>query len=220
MTLEERRTRQKAAQQVYRDNLTPERRATIAEQKRAHNAANKERNAEKRRLYYEANKEHMQANSKAYHQKMREETRAKKESGVEINGVTYAVRIRDRKKKVVNQPANTIILKEIAKLVGMLTPQFRALTLEAKYKFPAPTMVRIDGMDLYDVFEVTEWTHLHKEALTNASILGARRKSANGFKLSKNVMLLINWMQKTKHISKYCNKQRLEVASNKYWGEV
>jgi predicted DNA-binding transcriptional regulator AlpA len=215
LTPEEKNAKQKAANKVYRDNMTPEQKAKVAAQKKEQNILNKEKNTERRKLYYEINKEHMKANSKAYHQKIRDEIKAKREAGMDIPKVIYAPRV--RKPKVVNQPANTIILKDIAKSVGMLTPQFRGMINEPKYKFPDPAMVRIDGMDLYDVFEITEWIHLHKEALTQASILGARRRDTGEFELASHVMLIINWLQASKHVTDYCNKQRVAINSNQFW---
>lgn len=215
-TPEEKDAKQKAANKVYRDNMTPEQKAKVAEQKRLHSVANNERITERRKLYYELNKEHMKATSKAYHQKIRDEIKAKRDAGIDVPKTIYAPRGK-RLKKVVAQPANMTTVKEIAQSIGLHTAKFRSMLNDKMYKFPEPTMLRIDGIELYDIVIIGEWIRLHKEAITHATITGASKKNIGEITIGPHIMLLVNWLQASKHVTKYCNAQRVAINSNQFW---
>jgi len=38
--------------------------------------------------------------------------------------------------------------------------------------------------------------------------------------MSKDFMTVNSWFHASKHVTEYCNQQRLKIASNKYWGEI
>ncbi len=213
-TPEERKAKQKLAGEIYRNSWSPERRAEVNEQKRLYGLKNKEKLAEKRKLYYETNKEQMQANSKTYHQQVRDEIAAKRAAGIEVI-IKKQIRA-PRVRKVIAQPSNMATIKEIAKSLELLTNKFREMISDPIYNFPKPAMIRIDGVDLYEIVEVGEWIQQHKEAITYVTITGAIRKKT-GITISKRVMLVTAWLQASKHVTKYCNAQRVAINSNQFW---
>lgn len=209
LTPEELKEKRKVASKIYRDSMSPEMRAKIAESKRKSAEKRKVKAKEERAAYYLMNKESMNARSKAYHQKIREEIVVKRAAGIEVPRVLRS----KRPAKVINQPADMTTIKEVALSLEIQTHKFRALVIDPTYNFPKPAMVRIDGIDLYDLVQVGMWLQQYKEAITYISIMGSTKKKTS-ITLSKDVMLFINWLQKTKHVTDYCNKQRVAINSN------
>jgi hypothetical protein len=167
----------------------------------------KEKKVADRAAYYQKNKETMNANSKAYHQKVRDEIAAKKAVMI------YAPRIR----KVANQPANTTTLKDEAKKMGITTAHLRTIQKDIRFNMPKVKMLRMDGMDLFDIYELAAWQQQYREVLAQEAISGASKKNIGEIRLSDNIMLLINWLQATKEITNYCNTQRVAINSNQFW---
>jgi hypothetical protein len=192
MTNEEKRVRDK----LYRDNMSPEMKARVKESKRLGAIKRKDKAKVERAEYYQQNKEVMDARTKEWQAKDRA-----------------------RKKKVVAQPLDTWTLKEIAVYLDMCVPQVRAIEKDANFHMPKPTMIRIDGIDLYDMPSIVDWVQSKREAIAQVAITGASRKNKRGITIAPHVMLLINWMQKSKHVTKYCNAQRFNLASNVLWSK-
>jgi hypothetical protein len=167
----------------------------------------KEKKVADRAAYYQKNKETMNANSKAYHQKVRDEIAAKKAVTI------YAPRIR----KVANQPANTTTLKDEAKKMGITTAHLRTIQKDIRFNMPKVKMLRMDGMDLFDIYELAAWQQQYREVLAQEAISGASKKNIGEIRLTPHVMLLINWLQASKHVTKYCNTQRVAINSNQFW---
>jgi hypothetical protein len=212
-TPEELKEKRKVASKIYRDNMSPEMKARLVESKRKNAEKRKVKAKEERAAYYVMNKERMDARSKAYHQKIRDEIAVKRAAGIEI---PKALPRGKRSVKVVNQPADMTTIKEVALSLEIQTHKFRALVLDPTYNFPKTAMVRIDGIDLYDLVQVGMWLQQYKEAITHISIMGSTKKKT-GITLSKDVMLIINWLQASKHVTGYCNKQRIAINSNQFW---
>jgi hypothetical protein len=211
-TPEELKEKRKVASKIYRDSMSPEMRAKIAESKRKNAEKRKVKAKEERAAYYLMNKESMNARSKAYHKKVREENAAKKAAGIEVPRVLRS----KRPAKVINQPADMTTIREVALSLEIQTHKFRAIVIDPTYSFPKPAMVRIDGIDLYDLVQVGMWLQQYKEAITYISVVGSTKKKTS-ITLSKDVMLFINWLQKTKHVTDYCNKQRVSINSKQFW---
>lgn len=115
-----------------------------------------------------------------------------------------------------NQQANMTTVKEIAQSIGLHAAKFRSMINDKMYRFPEPTMLRIDGIELYDIVIIGEWIRLHKEAITHAAITGASKKNISEITIEPHVMLIIDWLQASKHVSKYCNAQRVAINSNQF----
>ena len=209
MTNEEKRVRDK----LYRDNMSPEMKLKVAESKRKSAEKRKGIAKAERAAYYINNKERMQENSRIYHQKIRDDIAVKKAAGIEI---LKALARGKRPVKVIAQPSNMATIKEIAKSLELLTNKFREMISDPIYNFPKPAMIRIDGVDLYEIVEVGEWIQQHKEAITYVTITGAICKKT-GITISKRVMLVTAWLQASKHVTKYCNTQRVAINSNQFW---
>jgi hypothetical protein len=206
-TIEEKNEKQRVRGKIYRKEMSPEMKAKVAEGKKANALKNKEKKVADRAAYYQKNKETMNANSKAYHQKVRDEIAAKKAVMV------YAPRIR----KVANQPANTTTLKDEAKKMGITTAHLRTIQKDIRFNMPKVKMLRMDGMDLFDIYELAAWQQQYREVLAQEAISGASKKNIGEIRLTPHVMLLINWLQASKHVTKYCNTQRVAINSNQFW---
>lgn len=206
-TIEEKNEKQRVRGKIYRKEMSPEMKAKVAEGKKANALKNKEKKVADRAAYYQKNKETMNANSKAYHQKVRDEIAAKKAVMV------YAPRIR----KVANQPANTTTLKDEAKKMGITTAHLRTIQKDIRFNMPKVKMLRMDGMDLFDIYELAAWQQQYREVLAQEAISGASKKNIGEIRLTPHVMLLINWLQASKHVTKYCNAQRVAINSNQFW---
>lgn len=212
LTLEELKEKRKIASKIYRDNMPLEMRAKIAESKKKSVEKRKVQAKEERAAYYQANKEHMNAKSKEYHRKIREEIAAKKAAGIDVPPTIHAPRIR----KVLNQPADMTTIKDEAKKMGIATAHLRTIQKDARFNMPKSKMLRIDGMELFDIYEMAAWQQQYREVLAQETISCAS-KNKKGIRLSKDVILLINWLQASKHVTKHCNTQRVAINSNQFW---
>lgn len=199
---------QKAKAKIHRDNMTEAQKERLRYSKRLYSERIREELKVKRSAYYQANKESMNANSKAYHQKARE-----------LKAATHQQRSNITKPmpKVSIQPANMTTLKEIAEQLGVIVALVRAISNDKRYGMPQFEMLRIDGVELYDRYEITQWIRDNNEMLVSLAITGMNRKNKGNIMLSDNLMLLINWLQASKHVTKYCNAQRVAINSNQFW---
>ena len=146
--------------------------------------------------YYKENKERLDANSRKCQIIRRKENIRLKALGLPVIG------------KKIHQPANMLTLKEIATKLDMLVPLARAISKDKNFNMPPPVMLRTDGVDLYDNFEIVEWIQVYKDALATISIIGLSRKKRAVISLEPHVMLLIEWIQATNHVSAYAAKLR------------
>ena len=198
---------QKAKAKIHRDNMTEAQKERLRYSKRLYSERIREELKVKRSAYYQANKESMNANSKAYHQKARE-----------LKAATHQQRsITKPMPKVSIQPANMTTLKEIAEQLGVIVALVRAISIDKRYGMPQFEMLRIDGVELYDRYEITQWIRDNNEMLVSLAITGMNRKNKGNIILSDNLMLIINWLQASKHVTKYCNTQRVANNSNQFW---
>jgi hypothetical protein len=198
---------EKAKAKIYRDSMTEAQKERLRYSKRLYSERIREELKVKRSAYYQANKESMNAQSKAYHQKARELKTATQRQP----------RPRIQPPKVINQPANMISLKEIAEQLGVIVALIRAISRDKRYGMPQYEMLRIDGVELYDRYEITQWINDNNNLLASIAINGMSRKNRGDITLAVNVMLIINWLQASKHVTDYCNKQRVAINSNQFW---
>ena len=212
LTPEQLKENRKVASKIYRDNMPLEMRAKIADSKRKGAEKRKVQAKEERAAYYQVNKEHMNAKSKEYHRKAREKIAAEKAAGINVPPTAHAPRVR----KVMNQPANMTTLKDEAKKMGIATVHLRTIQKDARFNMPKSKMLRIDGMELFDIYEMAAWQQQYREVLAQETISGAS-KNKKGITLSKDVILITAWLQASKHVTKYCNAQRVAINSNQFW---
>ena len=207
LTPEELKERQRISQQRYRDKMSPEQKAKQTESKRLSAIKCNDRRVAERKTYYEKNKEVMNAKSRAYQQSKRDIAKAL--------GYKNLIAL-PRPKKVINQPATMTTLKEEASKMGIATAHLRAMQRNPNFHMPEYTLLRSDGMELFDTFEMLMWQQTYREMIAQETISCSTRNTA-GIVLDKRVLLVINWLQETKHVTDYCNKQRVAINSNKFW---
>jgi hypothetical protein len=98
----------------------------------------------------------------------------------------------------------------------MIVALIRAISQDTRYGMPEYKFLRIDGIELYDRYEIMQWINDNNHRLSSIAINGMSRKNKGEYKVSNNVMLLINWLQASKEITEHCNKQRVAINSNKF----
>ena len=114
----------------------------------------------------------------------------------------------------VPQAANTLTIKEVAAMLELTTPKTRAISKDTRYNMPKYTQIRLDGAELYDLFQIKEWMQQYKEVLTHLAITG-RKHSNNGIPLTKEVMLLVNWVVNCTHIERHTLRLQQEAAGKR-----
>ena len=202
---------QKAKAKAYRDNMSPEQKQRLKYSKQMYSIRTREELKVKRALYYLNNKDSMNASSREYHQKERD---LKKD----LTEKQYRnFKQPPQPPKVINQPADKISLKEIAEKLGVIVALVRAISRDERYSMPAYKFLRVDGIELYDRYEIQRWINDNNNLLSSIAINGMCRKNKGSITLSDGVLLVINWLQDTKHVSDYCNKQRVAINSNQFW---
>ena len=117
--------------------------------------------------------------------------------------------------KKVPQAANTLTIKEVAAILELTTPKTRAISKDTRYNMPKYTQIRLDGAELYDLFQIKEWMQQYKEVLTQLAITGQKHKNTNGITLAKEVMLLVNWVVNCAHIEQHTMRLQQETASKR-----
>ena len=114
----------------------------------------------------------------------------------------------------VPQAANTLTIKEVAAMLELTMPKTRAISKDTRYNMPKYTQIRLDGAELYDLFQIKEWMQQYKEVLTHLAITG-RKHSNNGIPLTKEVMLLVNWVVNCAHIERHTLRLQQEAAGKR-----
>ena len=79
-------------------------------------------------------------------------------------------------------------------------------------RFNCPETVTPEGRVKYKVKDLIEWKSKNLDLFKEGHFI-----EADTYQLSKHVMLLINWLQASKHVTKYCNTQRVAINSNQFW---
>jgi len=185
--------------------------------------------AEHNRKYKEEHREAIKAQKKLYNALHAEERNAKareayamkkEEARAEMEKMTRAKVTRHAKPKVkpikvIDQPADTVTLKEIARELGLTMFLLRTIAKEPAFNMPRVTMLRVDGVDLYNVYEIREWMQVYKEALINRTILGTSKRKSGGITLTKEVMMLVNWVVNCAHIERHTMRLQQETASKR-----
>jgi hypothetical protein len=196
-TPEERKENQRASQKRYKENMSPEMKAKITESKRVNAAKRRDVAKVERAACYQKNKVTMDLQVKMYMQKQRDIAKA-------------------QARKVRNQPADTTTLKDEAKKMGIATAHLRTISKDERFNMPKHKMIRIDGIELYDIYELSTWQQKYREMLAQETISGIA-KNKKGITIAPHVILITNWLQASKHVTKYCNKQRVAINSNQFW---
>jgi hypothetical protein len=216
-TIEERREKQKIIQKRYRDNMSPEMKAKVAASKKISAAKYKEKIAAARVIYYQNNKEAINKRTFAYHKIQRELAKIIKDKDQEYKNLIAIPTPR----KVSVVPRDVTTIKEEAAKLGISTMHLRHIQKDNRFNMPAPKLLRVDGIELFCIFAWADWLRVYKEPLAQESISGAlnKRKGQDGvgITLDSNVMMIIGWRQASKHVTEYCNKQRVAINSNQFW---
>jgi hypothetical protein len=210
---EERREKQKVMQQRYRDNMSPEMKAKVAASKKISAAKYKDKLAAARVIYYQENKEAINNRTCAYHKTQRELVKIIKDKDQEYKNLTAIPRPRT----VSVIPRDVTTIKEEAAKLGISTMHLRKIQKDKRFNMPEPKLLRVDGIELFCIFTWADWLRAYKEPLAQEAISGAAIKNKGSMTLSENVMLTIDWIQASKHVTDYCNAQRSAINSNQFW---
>jgi len=81
-------------------------------------------------------------------------------------------------------------------------------------RFTCKETITLEGRVMYKVKDLLEWKSHNLDLFEEGQLV-----EAGTCKLSPHVMLLINWGQKTKRISNYCDRQRVAINSKNLWGK-
>ena len=187
---EERRAKAKAARAAW----THERREADLARKKAYN--NSPEGIAKRKLY-------QLKLAEARKIKAAERQVTKKEDAKNMTAKVNKYMRTAKPAKVIDQPADTITLKEIAKDLGASVFLIREIVKEPAFNMPKVKMLRVDGIDLYDIYEIRAWMQTYKEALISRVILGTSKRKSGGITLTEDIMLLVNWVRNCAHIERY-----------------
>lgn len=214
-TREERLEKQRIYQRKVRDSMNPEQKEALAARKRASYQKNNAKRVVSRALYYQENKATMNAQSCAYHKLQRELAKIIKDKDQEYKNLTTIPAIR----KVSVIPRDVTTIKDEAAKLGISTAHLRLIQKDKRFNMPEAKLLRIDGVELFCIFAWADWLGVYKEPLAQEGISGSvgKRKGREGITLDSNVMLIINFMQATKHITKHCNAQRVVNNSKQFW---
>ncbi len=205
---------QKAKAKEYRDQMSPEQKQRLKYSKQMYSIRTREALKVKRALYYLNNKDSMNASSREYHRKERE---LKKD----LTEKQYRnFKQPPQTPKVLTQSADKISLKEIADQLGVIVALVRAISRDERYNMPEYKFLRIDGVELYDRCEIQQWITDNNNMLSSIAINGMSRKNRGTITISDNVMLITKWLQETKRVTDYCNKQRVAINSNQFWARM
>ena len=210
--VEERREKQKHVQKSYRDRMSPEQKEKVAQSKKKSALKYKEKTSIERKHYYEKNKEDLNAKSRAYHQKKRDEIKALRNDGKEYAHLV----VTPKPRKVIPQPSNMTTLKEEAVKMGITLAHLRAMQRKACFNMPAFKILMANGTELYDVYELAQWQQTYRAMIGQETISGTA-KHKGSITLDKKVMLVISWLQASKHVTEYCNAQRAANNSKDFW---
>jgi len=81
-------------------------------------------------------------------------------------------------------------------------------------RFTCKETITLEGRVMYKVKDLLEWKSHNLDLFEEGQLV-----EAGTCKLSPNVMLLIGWMNASKHVVKYCLTQRPIIASNILWSK-
>lgn len=122
-------------------------------------------------------------------------------------------------RKVSVIPRDVTTIRDEAAKLGISTAHLRLIQKDKRFNMPEAKLLRIGGLELFCIFAWTDWLRVYKEPLAQECISGSvvKRKGQEGVTLDPNVMLIINHLQATKHITKHCNAQRVVNNSKQFW---
>ena len=81
-------------------------------------------------------------------------------------------------------------------------------------RFNVPEHISDKGAVLYKAAELDIWKANNMDLFEDGMF---KQERHDGIVLSDNLMVIINFMQASKHVTNYCNKQRVAINSNKFW---
>ena len=115
--------------------------------------------------------------------------------------------------RVVNYTDGTITRRQAAIYMGITQHKLTNIVSRTT-RFNVKEHLSSAGRVEYKVKELDIWKANNLDLFEDGMF---KQEKHEGAKVSNNVMLVVNWMQKAKHIQKYCNTQRVAINSNQFW---
>ena len=145
-----------------------------------------------------------------YYRKNAEEVAAKRKQTYEQkkNG-TYV----KHERKPVDYSKDLITRRQAAVYMGM-TQHKLTNVVNRTSRFNVPEHISDKGAVLYKAAELDIWKANNMDLFEDGRF---KQERYDGIVLSDNLMLIINWLQASKHVTKYCNTQRVAINSNQFW---
>jgi hypothetical protein len=145
-----------------------------------------------------------------YYRKNAEEVAAKRKQTYEQkkNG-TYV----KHERKPVDYSKDLITRRQAAFYMGM-TQHKLTNVVNRTSRFNVPEHISVKGQVLYKAAELDIWKANNMDLFEDGMF---KQERHDGIALSDNLMLIINWLQASKHVTKYCNAQRVAINSKQFW---
>ena len=145
-----------------------------------------------------------------YYRKNSEEVAAKRKQTYEQkkNG-TYV----KHERKPVDYSKDLITRRQAAVYMGM-TQHKLTNVVNRTSRFNVLEHISDKGAVLYKAAELDIWKANNMDLFEDGRF---KQERYDGIVLSDNLMLIINWLQASKHVTKYCNTQRVAINSNQFW---
>lgn len=145
-----------------------------------------------------------------YYRKNAEEVSAKrKQTYQEKKNGTYV----KYEKKVIDYSKDMITRRQAAIYMGM-TQHKLTNVVNRTLRFNVPEHISDKGQVQYKAVELDIWKANNMDLFEDGMF---KQERHDGIILSDNLMMIINFMQATKEITKYCNAQRVAINSNQFW---
>ena len=145
-----------------------------------------------------------------YYRKNAEEVAAKrKKTYQEKKNGTYV----KHEKKPIDYSKDLITRRQAAFYMGM-TQHKLTNVVNRTARFNVPEHISAKGQVQYKAAELDIWKADNMDLFEDGML---KQERHDGIILSDNLMMIINFMQATKEITKYCNTRRVAINSSQLW---
>ena len=145
-----------------------------------------------------------------YYRKNAEEVAAKrKQTYQEKKNGTYV----KYERKPIDYSKDLITRRQAAIYMGM-TQHKLTNVVNRTARFNVPEHISASGFVQYKAAELDIWKANNMDLFEDGMF---KQERHDGIILSDNLMMIINFMQASKHVTKHCNAQRVAINSNQFW---
>ena len=146
-------------------------------------------------IYYHKNAEKVAAKRKQTYQEKKNGTYVKYE------------------KKPIDYSKDLITRRQAAFYMGMTQHKLTNLVARTA-RFDVPGHISTKGQVQYKAAELDIWKANNMDLFEDGRF---KQERHDGIVLSDNLMMIISFMQASRHVTKYCNTQRVTINSNQFW---